>query len=226
MQTQRKVAWTKFKLPQPASQIEDIEEEDNDDENTWEILEKKKYKDSVDRIESMIIGNKILATPLGSVNLDGSDETSKLFNVWIAHTNFNLTPQHYAAIEHVEGVEALQPISRYRFQVAIGYHFEEEEVKQNVNEALLGSLKQDLKDLLSVYQVSNPTLTKKLTKSLEDVVSGIKNKIWVSYMPPSGEIKLLVTDKVDDVFLQEVTLLGLAQSIATGHIDSSLLREE
>ena len=225
MTYKRTIAWTKFKLPQPTAQIEDIDDEE--DESSWEIFEKKKYKDPVDRIESMIgTGNKILATPLGSVNLDGSEETSKLFNIWVAHTNFDLTPQHYAAIEHVAGVEALQPISRYRFQIAIGYQFNEEETKTGVEEALLGSLAADLKEVLSVYQLSNPSLTKKLAQTLEDMVSGIKNKVWASYMTPGGEIKLVIGDKVDETFFEEVTLLGLAQSIATGHIDSSLLREE
>lgn len=222
----RAIAWTKFKLPVPHSHTEDIDE-DEEDESSWEIFEKKKYKDPVDRIESMIgSGNKILATPLGSISLDGSEETNKLFNIWIGHTNFDLTPQHYTAIEHVPGVEALQPISRYRFQVAIGYQFDDTETKKLVDTALLGSLSEDLKEVLVVYQLSNPTLTKKLAQSLEEIVSGIKDKVWVSYMPPCGEIKLIISEKVDEQFFEEATLLGLAQSIATGHIDSSLLREE
>lgn len=221
----RSVTWTKFKLPQPNADVDDLDDDDEED-NEWEIFEKKKHKDPVDRIESMISGNKILSTPLGSVNLDGSDETARLFNVWIGHTNFNLIPQHYASIEHVEGVEALQPISRYRFQIAVGFQFNEEEVKRSVEEALIGSLKTDLTEVLQIYQMSNPTLTKSLTKNLENVVSGISNKVWVSFMPPGGEVKLVVGDSVDELFFEEVTLLGLAQSIATGHIDSSLLREE
>lgn len=224
----RTVAWTKFKLPNPNSHTDELDDDDDDDDDdsSWEIFEKKKYKDPVDRIESMISGNKILSTPLGSVNLDGSEETARLFNVWIAHTNFNLINQHYAAVEQVEGIEALQPISRYRFQVAIGFMFDENEVKKSVEEALIGSLLKDLKEVLYIYQMSNPTLTKTMTKTLESVVSGISNKVWVSYMPPGGDIKLVVGDSVDEDFFEEVTLLGLAQSIATGHIDSSLLREE
>ena len=219
----RSLTWTKFKLPQ-VSNSEIIDDEDDD--NDWELFEKKKYKDPVDRLESMIGGNKILTTPLGSINLDGSDESNKLFNIWIGHTNFDLTPQHYTIMEYVEGVEALQPISRYRFQLAIGFQFDETEVRMRVEEALIGSLKTDLIEVLSVYQLANPTLTKKLSQILEGAIAGIKNKTWVSFMPPNGEVKLLVSDKVDDEFFEEATILGLAQSLATGHVDSSLLRGE
>lgn len=219
----RSLTWTKFKLPQ-VSLSDTIDDEDED--NDWELFEKKKYKDSIDRLESMGGGSRILSTPLGSVHLDGSEESNKLFNIWIGHTNFDLTPQHYAAMEYVEGVEALQPISRYRFQLAIGFQFDETKVRMRVEEALVGSLKTDLVEVLSVYQLANPTLTKKLSQTLEAAISGIKNKTWVSFMPPNGEVKLVVSDKVDDEFFEEATILGLAQSLATGHVDSSLLRGE
>lgn len=218
----RKISWTKFKLPQ----VNNSESLDDDDEdlNPWEEKERGKYGQTVDRLESMISGNKMLQTPLGSIHLDGSEESGRLFNVWAGHVNFNLTPQHYAAMEHIEGVEALQPISRYRFQLAIGYLFDEEEVKKQISDVLVGSLEKDVKDILRVYQLVNNPLPKKFLEKLYKTVESLKNKHWAALVLPNSDIKLIVSDIVDDKFFEEITVLGLAQSLIGGSLESSLLK--
>lgn len=222
----RTLTWTKFKLPPSGPSIAslDDDEDDGEEKSVWELSEEKKYKSHAERLESLIGGSKILSTPLGSVHLDGTQESERLFNVWVGHTNFNLTDQHYSLIEPVQGVEALQPISRYRFQVAVGFAFDENKVKTSISEALVGSLRKDMLDLLHIYGLQNEKLTKKISQKLESQIALIKDRYWISLALPGGQIKLIVSDEINDDFITELNLLGVVQSTVGGTIDSNLLR--
>lgn len=215
------LSWTKFKLP-TSSKMEALEDEE-ENPSQWDLIERESYQSPFDRLESAIQGGKFLQTPLGTINLDGSEESGKLFNIWVAHTNFNLTPGDFAAIEHVPGVEALQPISRYRFQLAIGFNFNENEVKALIEETLIGSIRIAIIEVLQMYKLVNPTLTKRAKEKHESVVSTLQSH-WVSWVLPNEEVILLTSDILDNNFFDAVVMRGLAQSLVGGSIDSSLIR--
>ena len=68
-------------------------------------------------------------------NDDLDDEV--LYNFWICHSDSTINRNVYEAIQHVEGVETLEPVTRYRFRVGIAKLFDEDEVKERIEKTML-----------------------------------------------------------------------------------------
>lgn len=76
---------------------------------------------------------KAIATPMGIIPYTENTASSKIFNFWIGHTNFNITQNVSDVIEKTDGVETLDVFTRYRFRIAIGKSFDESKVKTDIN---------------------------------------------------------------------------------------------
>lgn len=76
---------------------------------------------------------KVIASPLGLIPYNEYTASSKIFNFWIGHTNFNISNIISTIIEDTEGVEILDIFTRYRFRIAIGKCFEDSEVMNTIN---------------------------------------------------------------------------------------------
>lgn len=76
---------------------------------------------------------KVIASPLGLIPYNEYTASSKIFNFWIGHTNFNISSTVSNIIEETAGVEILDIFTRYRFRIAIGKCFEDSEVMNTIN---------------------------------------------------------------------------------------------
>lgn len=83
---------------------------------------------------------KTLFGPLGPIPLNEYSLPSKIFNFWMAHTNFLITAQLLNIIKKVEGVEVLTVFTPYRFRIAVGKAFKDRTVMDRVNQAVLKAL--------------------------------------------------------------------------------------
>lgn len=79
---------------------------------------------------------KVIATPLGLIPYNEYTASSKIFNFWIGHTNFNISESVKDILEHCSGVEILDIFTRYRFRIAIGKCFNDSEVMSTINEQI------------------------------------------------------------------------------------------
>lgn len=70
--------------------------------------------------------------PMGIIPLRESNMPSKLYNLWMGHTNFDLDENSVEAIQRVPGVESLDIFTRYRFRIAFGRAFEAEDVREQI----------------------------------------------------------------------------------------------
>lgn len=113
---------------------------DNSIENKW-----NKYDDEADEVSSMFeehIENKIpkqvrvISTPMGLIPYNEYTASSKIFNFWVGHANFNLSEEVFEIIDECEGVEILDPFTRYRFRIGVGKCFQDKEVMSGVNTAV------------------------------------------------------------------------------------------
>lgn len=90
-----------------------------------------------DNEETRKIGPCIVG-PNGIIPITEGNIPSKLYNFWIGHTNVDLgVNKRGDAIASVDGVETIDFFTRYRFRVAIGKAFSQEEVKKNMEKALM-----------------------------------------------------------------------------------------
>lgn len=85
---------------------------------------------------------KVIATPMGIIPVTDNTMSSKIFNFWIGHTNFDITHKVANIIEKTEGVETLDIFTRYRFRIAVGKAFDDSSVMRDINRRVYSELDQ------------------------------------------------------------------------------------
>ena len=75
-------------------------------------------------------------TPMGIIPITEYSTPSKVFNFWMAHTNFDITPKINSLIEKSEGVETLDVFTRYRLRIGIGKAFDTGKVMRQINASI------------------------------------------------------------------------------------------
>ncbi len=74
--------------------------------------------------------------PMGIVPIHENNLPSKLYNFWMGHANFGITNDIEKKISLAPGVESVDVFTRYRFRIAVGYAFDQDEVKKGVEQAV------------------------------------------------------------------------------------------
>lgn len=97
--------------------IDKIEKEDDGDQPT--IIKTKPVK--------------MLVTPMGMIPYNENTATSSIFNFWVGHSNFDISPEICTLIEQAQGVETLDIFTRYRFRIGVGKIFDDGDVMRNIN---------------------------------------------------------------------------------------------
>ena len=75
-------------------------------------------------------------TPMGMMPLNSHSTLSKRFNFWLAHTNFNITPNIRTILESIEGVETLDIFTRYKMRVGIGKLLDDETIRKEIGKVI------------------------------------------------------------------------------------------
>lgn len=114
--------WTDYE-----SKIEDIS-------NTEDYLDEDGDVGELDSEYREIKEIRAIASPMGLIPYNELTAPGKIFNFWVAHTNFNITSTISKIIERTEGVEILDIFTRYRFRVGIGKCFNSSETMKNIND--------------------------------------------------------------------------------------------
>lgn len=76
---------------------------------------------------------KVIASPLGLIPYNEYTASSKIFNFWVGHTNFNITKDISNILEKCPGIELLDVFTRYRFRIGIGKCFNDSEVMSEIS---------------------------------------------------------------------------------------------
>ena len=72
---------------------------------------------------------RLVQTPLGIFHYEDKLKPSEKFDCWIGYTNFDITQNISDLIECVDGVEALEVMSRYTFFLGVGKMFNFRDVR-------------------------------------------------------------------------------------------------
>lgn len=83
---------------------------------------------------------KFMMTPMGVMPVTENTESSKIFNFWTGHTNFDISAPIAKMIESCEGVESFDVFTRYRFRISVGKAFNDSQVMRNINDKIYESL--------------------------------------------------------------------------------------
>jgi hypothetical protein len=136
----KQIIWEKWVDPY-GSDIQDFEwpgfnakqinnDEDNQDESN---IDEEDYLDEND--QDIVMGAPVYMIPskIGLIPYNEFSASGKIFNFWVGHTNFDITPDIVNLLDNSDGVEILDIFTRYRFRIAIGKSFKDQYVMNNIN---------------------------------------------------------------------------------------------
>lgn len=110
--------------------------ENENEENTDESV--------INKINSKPI--KIISTPMGIVPINEHTSSSKIFNFWTGHTNFDITKNISILLDSIKGIETLDIFTRYRFRIGIGKAFTDSYVMNNIQTVIYDYIDQNEPD--------------------------------------------------------------------------------
>lgn len=134
-----KIVWAKWKDPLEVLLQESPSMDDHDRDPDWHEDEDEIATDSFGHSKPIKPGH-YMNTPQGIMALNEHSLPGRLFNFWVAHTNFDITKRVVDAVEKVAGVELLEALTRYRLRVGIGRVFDEDEVKGAIDNTILAAI--------------------------------------------------------------------------------------
>lgn len=131
-----RILFTKWFNPFSQKSIEEMENKFYDE------MEEEGNIDLEDNSEEMVVSSRpkqisVIATPMGFIPLTHNNSPDSVFNLWTCHVTCDITKPIFDAVEHTEGVELLNPLSRYRMMVGIGRLFKTGDVMRNIRENIL-----------------------------------------------------------------------------------------
>jgi hypothetical protein len=121
-----KIIWEKWIDPYLA----ELPETEWPDFNNASYTEEEEYDDEEEPTKHSMYA---ISSPMGLIPYNEYNASSKIFNFWMGHTNFDITQKVSDAIEKTPGIEILDVFTRYRFRIAIGKSFKDRDVMGDVN---------------------------------------------------------------------------------------------
>ena len=181
------------------------------------------YQDEIDKMEEelsnmspeevgsiplgMIMGGaekfNVIHTPFGMYPIDSMFKPSDRWDTWIGVTNFSITKYIKSILKNdVEGIEALRILGRYTFVIGVPCTFDFKDVRQRIE------------DKLCVY-TETEVLTEEAQATVELVKEQLKqNKYWSILVAATGKVDYVVSDKLDQKYLEGLNeLVELKQKL-------------
>jgi hypothetical protein len=131
MSTKKVISWVKWHNPYKLLELKDKESSDDgfNTEGSIDLLDDIDGENHKEPTNSGLV----FFTPLGPVPLNENNDPGKIFNFWVGHTNFNISPKIKEIIRNSDGVEILNVYTRYRFRIGVGKVFSPKNVTRDIN---------------------------------------------------------------------------------------------
>ena len=146
---------------------------------------------------------RVLHTPLGMYHQESMFKPSDRWDCWIGSTNFSITHGIKDTLSMVDGVEALRVLGRYTFFIGVASLFDFKSVRIDIEKTLCGYTEQEL-------------LSNEETQATVDLVKEqlIGNKYWSILVAPTGKVDYVVSDMLDQSYLDGLNqLMELKQRV-------------
>ena len=197
-----KIAWENWKEKVDYSPPENKPEESTEDDE--DIIEKS-------LLSAMEIP-RLVQTPLGIFHYEDKLKPSEKFDCWIGYTNFDITQIISDLIESVDGVEALEVMSRYTFFLGVGKMFNFRDVRLGIESLIL--------DPEYIDDESHILENDEIIRSIEIIKEQLSSeKHWAIFVSNEGDIDYAKTDnKNDEQFLKSLLFFEETKELTGGFI--------
>lgn len=146
-------------------------------------------------------------TPWGVYSMDSLFKPSDRWDCWIGSTNFSITNGIQRVLrDEIEGIEALKILGRYTFVIGVPIAFEFKDVRV------------DIEKKLCVY-TEQEVMTEETQATVDLVKDQLKNKkYWSILVAPTGKVDYIVSDSLDQKYLDGLNELVELKQLLGGII--------
>lgn len=200
--------WVDPLSPQDFNNNQDIDDDDDDDDDEG-------YGNVGQHSHSF----KAFPTPFGMLSISNHVLASSKFDFWLLHTNFPITNEIAYMMKKVPGVETMNVLTRYR--VRFGFPksglFNSNEVKEKIEKAALGVVRQKQDKALSVFDQKTSNQAREVRDYLDE-----HNEHWALYVLPNGHMEI-IKQKVmrDGKFNDKLDTLKFVRQLVGGTLLTS-----
>ena len=132
---------------------------------------------------------KVLYTPYGLFAAESMLKPSNRWDCWFCYTSFDITNSMVKNIEEIQGVESIKVLSRYTMFIGIGKLFNSTLVKLDIEDTI-----SDRNDLVLESE-----------ETIEMVKTQVSEKpYWAIFISPTAEIEYIMSDTLDDDYLDDL----------------------
>lgn len=150
---------------------------------------------------------QIMYTPWGPYPMDSMFKPSDRWDCRIGTTNFDITGSIKEILtKDIPGIEALKILGRYTFAIGIPITFEFREVRTEIEKKLCAYTEEEV-------------LTEETRATVDLVKEQLKNKkYWSILVAPTGKVDYVVSDKLDQKYLDGLNELVEIKQLIGGII--------
>ena len=134
-----------------------------------------------------------------------------MFNLYILKTDFSITKSNINELSVLDGIELLNPISKYQLTVGIGELFNDEYIKQKIESILCGTNQ----DILDIESITDQDCKKEAVNIREELKSFYK--YWAMLVYPNGVIDKVYSDDEQD-FTERLNEMEELKNVSGGKI--------
>lgn len=193
----KKIQWLKWFDPLRWQESKDPEE--SGEQSTFDSFSSEAQEEEARHVR-MLVG------PYGLVPVGEHGLSSKLYKLWVAHANFDITSSIARSVAQVPGVEILRVWTRYRMWVGVANLFDTQEVQRAIERELCGEPDKPFSRPVSQRQeAAVQMLEKNLLRDYCDME-------WIIYSDEDGDL-LYSIDKDRSVLAKEISEKGLEANV-------------
>jgi hypothetical protein len=180
---QKKIIWEPWRDPFKAI-VQSSKTNTDEDEDMFHEYNEAFHQDENIVSEADKQTGPVLVGPMGIIPLNEHNVPSKIYNLWMIHTNFNISESVVNVLQNVPGIETLDVYSRYRARIAIGKLFKQSEVRTAVDDALC-------KEIVDTKMIGDS-----LPTNIETLRSyaNTKYKFWAILVLDNNEVVIVGND--------------------------------
>jgi hypothetical protein len=178
----RKIQWLKWQDPLRWRESNDPEE--SGEQSTIDSFEGEGEEEHARHV-------RMLAGPYGLLPIGEHGLSSKLYKLWVGHTNFDITSAIATKISQVDGVEILRIWTRYRMWVGIANLFNTQDVQRSIERELCEEVQRAIP-----LPKPPPDVSQKQEAAVmlleEKLISDYSDMEWIIYCDTDGSLTYTV----------------------------------
>ncbi len=137
----------------------------------------------------------VIHTPLGPYPIDSMFKPSDRWDCRIGVTNFDITYAVKETLKTTKGVEALRILGRYTFFIGVPRTFDFRDVRTSIEKELCVFTEEEV-------------MTEETVATVEMVKEQLKNnKYWSILVASTGKVDYIVSDRLDQKYLEGLNKL-------------------